>query len=441
MSDEAVVCLVGVAEKDAARELPAHSAMGADRRPSDRSTEHVGVRADPQRPFESRARAYLHPALQHNWSLTYIEDHAGFQDGVVHRDARRVAQHLAARREGIAVAQTRAQVARELTLEPADEIVGSGEHPPRDFGARGVGLRPVPGGARADAPPHGHALAAETERGGGEGRRQAARDERRRPDHCGTRHRVPRAHRRHARLDEPRQVRQGEDRSCLGARERFPPFADQLGAGPQLRDGTGAGERGPGGRRLRAEQVQGVAHSRCTSSLRRSARPVGITSVCPLARTTTMSSTPTTARCSLSDHTTERRTSSPNVTLPTITLPRASGRRTRSNESQEPMSSHWNAPVTTASRLVRSSTATSTATGCAAPKNPATSPADSLGHALLSSRAYAPASPRKRATPHANRPVFQSAPRRRSNAARAALGFSTKRRTARAPPIGLPGTM
>src|SRR2546430_11104464 len=63
MSDEAVVCLVGVAEKDAARELPAHSAMGADRQRADRSTEHVGVRADPQRPFESRARAYLHPAL------------------------------------------------------------------------------------------------------------------------------------------------------------------------------------------------------------------------------------------------------------------------------------------------------------------------------------------------------------------------------------------
>src|SRR5438552_1351331 len=441
MSYETVVRLVGIAQEDAGRELPAHAAMGADRRPADRSTEQECVRADPQRSFESRARAHLHAALQHYRPLTYIEDHAGFQGGVVHRDARGVAQHEAACREGIAVAQARAQVSRELPVEPSDEIVRSPEHRSRDFDARRVGLRAVPGGAGTDAPSHGHALAAQTERGGGEGRHQATRDELRRPVHRVSVHGVSSAHRGHARLYEPRQVRQVEERVRLRARERLPPFADQLGAGPQLRDRTRAGERGPGRRGIRVEQVEGLSHSRCTSSLRRSARPVGITSVCPLARTTTMSSIPPTARCSLSDHTTERRTSSPNVTLPTITLPRASGRRMRSSESQDPMSSHWNAPVTTASRLVRSSTATSTATGCAAPKNPATSPADSLGHAVLSSRAYAPASPKKRATPHANRPVFQSAPRRRSNAARAALGFSTKRRTARAPPSGLPGTM
>src|SRR2546429_6178197 len=118
MSDETVVRLVGIAQEDAGRELPAPAAMGADRRPADRSTEQECVRADPQRSFESRARAHLHAALQHYRPLTYIEDHAGFQGGVVHRDARGVAQHEAACREGIAVAQARAQVFRELPVEP-----------------------------------------------------------------------------------------------------------------------------------------------------------------------------------------------------------------------------------------------------------------------------------------------------------------------------------
>src|SRR5437016_11639304 len=45
---------------------------------------------------------------------------------------------------------------------------------------------------------------------------------------------------------------------------------------------------------VRIEQVEGVGHSRCMSSFKRSARPVGITSVWPLARTTTISSRPTT---------------------------------------------------------------------------------------------------------------------------------------------------
>src|SRR5439155_779212 len=87
--------------------------------------------------------------------------------------APRFAQRGAACREGIAVAQARAQVFRELPVEPSDEIVRSPEHRSRDFDARRVGLRAVPGGAGTDAPSHGHALAAQTERGGGEGRRQA----------------------------------------------------------------------------------------------------------------------------------------------------------------------------------------------------------------------------------------------------------------------------
>src|SRR5204863_7648262 len=137
------------------------------------SVVQMRLRADRPRPFGSPARAHPRAALQYDWSLTYIEDHAGFQCGVVRRDARRVARHQAAWRQGIAVAQARAQVSRELPLEPADEIVGSVEHHSCDFDAGGVGLRPVPGGARADAPPHGYTLAAKTERGGGEGRRQA----------------------------------------------------------------------------------------------------------------------------------------------------------------------------------------------------------------------------------------------------------------------------
>ena len=67
--------------------------------------------------------------------------------------------------------------------------------------------------------------------------------------------------------------------------------------------------------------------------------------------------------------------------------PGASGMRMRNRESQEPMSSQPNVPATTASRLVRSNTATSTATGRTAVKKPATSPAVSAGQPGLSSRA------------------------------------------------------
>ena len=165
-----------------------------------------------------------------------------------------------------------------------------------------------------------------------------------------------------------------------------------------------------------------------------------MTSVWPLARTTIMFSIPTTAICSFSAQITESRTSSPRVTLPIVTLPRASRLRMRSNASHDPMSTHGNVPVTTASRAVRSSTATSTATGVTAAKNRGASPAESAGHPAVSSLAYAAASPRKRAAPHANRPEFHSAPRRRSRAARAGLGFSTNRLTFRALPNGFPGT-
>src|SRR2546429_2974248 len=120
-----------------------------------------------------------------------------------------------------------------------------------------------------------------------------------------------------------------EDRSRLRADERFPPLADQVRAGPQLAQRACSDERRPRGGGVRIEQVEGVGHSRCTSSFKRSARPVGITSVWPLARTTTISSRPTTATCSLSDQITDRRTSSATVAFPTTTLPCASGLRMR----------------------------------------------------------------------------------------------------------------
>src|SRR5438046_10758007 len=93
MSDETVVRLVGIAQEDAGRELPAHAAMGADRRPADRSTEQECLRADPQRSFESRARAHLHAALPHYRPLTYIAAHAGGPGRGVPRAAPGAAQH------------------------------------------------------------------------------------------------------------------------------------------------------------------------------------------------------------------------------------------------------------------------------------------------------------------------------------------------------------
>src|SRR5881396_1900205 len=441
MSDEPVVRLVGVPEEHATRQLAADFAMRADGRRPDRSAQHLGIRAHPEWCLESRARAHLDPALQHHRPLADIEDYAGFHRRIVHDDPRRVTQHRAPRRDRVTVAQPLGELLGELSLERPDKLIRPVQHHAGHLHTGGARLRSLPGRPRADAPAYGYTLAGETERGRRQRWREAARDERRRPEQRRAGHRVPHAHDRRTGLDEPCEMGEGENRGRLRCRERFPLLADQMRADPQLRDGPAAGEGCPRGGGVWIEQVEGVGHSGCTSSLRRSACPLVRTRLCPFARTTTMSSTPITARCSLSDQITDRRTSSPTITLPTTTLPRTSGRRMRSNESHEPMSSQRNVPATTASRFVRSSTATSTATGCTALKKPAISPADSLGHPALSSRAYAPASPRKRATPHANRPVFQSAPRRRSSAARAALGFSTKRRTARALPSGLPGTM
>src|SRR2546430_6084736 len=169
------------------------------------------------------------------------------------------------------------------------------------------------------------------------------------------------------------------DLTVTGVQTCALPISDEMGASAQLTQRTRAQERRPRGPRLRIEQIERVGHRPCTSCFSRSARPVGMTRVWPLARTTTMSSRPITARCSLSDQTTERRTSSARVTFPTTTLPCGSGLRMRSNASHEPMSSQRNEPATTARRLGRSNTATSTATRPTAPKKTAMSPAASAG--------------------------------------------------------------
>src|SRR5438309_661913 len=202
------------------------------------------------------------------------------------------------------------------------------------------------------------------------------------------------------RFGEAGEVGEGENLGGLRSDERFPALAHEVGAGAQLGERPHPGKGDPPRRGIGIEEVEGEGHRRCTRSLSRSTWPVGMTRVWPLARTTTMALTPVTAKCSPSAQMTQSSTSSPSVTLPITTLPRGSGRRTRRSASHDPMSSHANAPTTTARRGLRSSTATSTATAFAAAKNPAASPAASAGHARLSSCAYAPASPRNRGTPH-----------------------------------------
>src|SRR5438309_1607688 len=228
---------------------------------------------------------------------------------------------------------------------------------------------------------------------------------------------------------DPRGVAQ-HDRACrhrVGVAEHRPSLPHQMRAGPELAERPDPGERHPRRTGIGIEQIERVCHRLCTKAFSLSGRPVGMTSVCPLARTTTMSSMPTTASSSLSAQITEFLTSSPSVTFPTVTLPCASRRRTRSSASHDPISSQAKVPVTTASRGVRSSTATSTATGVTAAKKRGASPFVRAAHPGASSSAYAPASPRKRAALHANNPLFQSAPPRRSRAARVGLGFSMNR--------------
>src|SRR3989442_33617 len=345
------------------------------------------VRADPQGPLEPGPGADLGAAFEYDRTVPYIEHDARFHGGVAQGNRGGIAEHGAPRGERVTVTEQGAKVVREQLLERRHQVVHATEHDSRHFDRRGVGLGPVPRCPRSDSPSHPYDAARESggavrKRGG-----QAARREGRGADHGRPGDGATRGHQGDTRLGEPGEVRESEDRSRLRADERLPPLADQMRAGPQLAQRACSDERRPRGGGVRIEQVEGVGHSRCTSSFKRSARPVGITSVWPLARTTTISSRPTTATCSLSDQITERRTSSATVAFPTTTLPCASGLRMRNTASQEPMSSQPNVPATTASRLVRSNTATSTATGRTATKKPATSPAVSAGQPGLSSRA------------------------------------------------------
>src|SRR3989442_1296728 len=102
-------------------------------------------------------------------------------------------------------------------------------------------------------------------------------------------------------------MRERKNRRCLGADERFPAFAHEVRARAQFTERPHPGERGPRGRGIGIEEIQRVCHSFCTRALSLSGRPVGITSVCPLARTITMSSMPTSAMSSVSAQITERK--------------------------------------------------------------------------------------------------------------------------------------
>src|SRR5262245_17398322 len=443
MSDEAIMALVGIAQHGYGGQLPGHDRPRADGRVPDWAPNQAGIGTDPQGTFEARSRSGLNTAFQYDGAVARVEYHAGLDCRFLDRDPRGIADHDAAVRDlvGLSRSDQLDRVLAQQAFQRRDQVVHAVQQHALDLDGARVRDRSSPGGALGHRPPHGDPVVDEARGRIGEGRRQSPRRERGRADHRWSGNGTARLDGRHAGLGEAGQMREREDRRRFVADEGFLALADQVRTRAELGDRADAGERRPGGAAVGIEEIQRVRHSRCTRSFSLFGWPVGITSVWPLARTTTMSCTPTTAMRSPSDHTTESRTSSPRVTLPTVTLPFSSRRRMRSSASHDPMSSQGKVPVTTASRLVRSRTATSTATGVTAPKNRGASPALSADHPAASSSAYAPASPRKRAAPQANIPEFQRAPRRRSNAARAALGFSTNRFTRRALPNGSPGTM
>src|SRR5207245_9799065 len=171
----------------------------------------------------------------------------------------------------------------------------------------------------------------------------------------GSRHGPPCLDGRYSGLGETGEMGQRKDCCCLGADEHRPSLPHQMRAGPELAERPDPGERHPRRTGIGIEQIERVCHRLCTKAFSLSGRPVGMTRVWPLARTTTMSSIPTTASSSLSAQITEFLTSSPSVTLPTVTLPRASRRRTRSSASHEPISSQVKVPVTTVARRRHSS--------------------------------------------------------------------------------------
>src|SRR6266705_3230678 len=264
------------------------------------------------RTLEARAGPDLDAALQHHRPVAHVEHDAGLDGGIVQRDPRGIAQDGAARGNRVALAQQPDQIFAQQRLERPDHVVHPVQHDSGHLVRRGVRLRSVPGGARPDPPSHRHPATRQPERPPplGERRREPARCKGRRAKERRSGNGVAGRHGGDARLREPCQVGEREDLRDLRAQERLPPLAHEVRSDPQLGQRAHARERRPAGRGIGVEQIERGRHGRCTSARRCSARPVGITRVWPLARTTTMSSSPITARCSLSDQITERRTSS-----------------------------------------------------------------------------------------------------------------------------------
>jgi hypothetical protein len=240
----------------------------------------VRVGADPERSLEPGAGADLGAAFQHHRPVAYIEDDSGFHGGIVHRDRGGVSEHDAPRRDRVGIAQQRAGVVAQETLERGEQIVDAVQDQARDLYRGRMGLRAVPRTTGSGTPADRDAAIRESEGPPlGERRGEPARRERGRSDHDRPGHGPPRPDRRHPGFREPREVGEGEDPRGLRADEHFPTLANQVRARAQLAQGARTGERRPGGRGVGVQEVQGVAHSRCTSSFRCSARPVGITRV------------------------------------------------------------------------------------------------------------------------------------------------------------------
>jgi len=129
-----------------------------------------------------------------------------------------------------------------------------------------------------------------------------------------------------------------------------------------------------------------------------------------------------------SDHAMLREASTA-VTGPRSTLPFASAGSTRASASQLPTSSQGKSPRSVITRVLRSKSATSIATGATWSKKAGTLPSAIRISGPEISGACIRSSSRKRRAVQANSPLFQSAPEAVSASASARGGFSTNRTT------------
>jgi len=188
----------------------------------------------PEWSLQPRPRQHFHAALERDGAGTGVEHHAGLDGRATQQQRRRIAEDDAAPRDRIAVPETGCHVFREEDRKYAHQIEYTVQHDAAHFDGERAGLRPVPRRAGADAPADRHPVAGEPERAVGERRRDAAGHERRGADERRPRHRVPRRHEGHARLDEAREVGEREDFPRLRAEELLPALAYQVRAGLQL---------------------------------------------------------------------------------------------------------------------------------------------------------------------------------------------------------------